>query len=63
MTRRVRAAAWLAATLAAFGVGIALGQALGDNPRPGGARTLVRTLTPLPLAPQRETVTVTVTSP
>jgi hypothetical protein len=47
----------------AFAIGIALGEALHDNPRPGGARTLVRTLTPLPLAPARETVTVTVTQP
>jgi len=31
----------------AFAVGIALGQALHDNPRPGGAQTTVRTLPPL----------------
>jgi hypothetical protein len=49
------------ALLAVFAVGIALGQALHDNPKPGGSQTLVRTLTPLPLAPAaRETVTVTV---
>jgi len=47
----------------AFGLGLALGEALHDNPAPGGPRTLVRTLTPLPLAPARETVTVTVSSP
>jgi hypothetical protein len=41
-----------------FGVGIALGQALHDNPRPDGARTLVRTLKPLPLSPAPVTVTV-----
>ena len=47
-----------------FGVGIAVGEALHDNPRPGGTQTLVRTLTPLPLAPAaRETVTVTVQNP
>ena len=45
----------------AFGVGIAVGEALHDNPTPGGTQTLVRTLHPLPLAPAaRETVTVTV---
>jgi hypothetical protein len=44
----------------AFVVGIALGEALHDNPAPGGTQTLVRTLHPLPLAPAaRETVTVT----
>jgi multisubunit Na+/H+ antiporter MnhB subunit len=31
----------------AFAVGIALGQALHDNPRPGGVQTTVRTLPPL----------------
>lgn len=31
----------------AFAVGIALGQALHDNPRPGGVQTKVRTLPPL----------------
>jgi len=47
-----------------FAVGVALGQALHDNPKPGGSQTLVRTLRPLPLAPAAEqTVTVTVTTP
>jgi hypothetical protein len=47
-----------------FAVGIAFGQALHDNPKPGGTQTLVRTLQPLPLAPAaRETVTVTVQNP
>jgi hypothetical protein len=41
-----------------FAVGIALGQALDDNPGPGHTRTLERTFT---LAP--ESATVTVTSP
>jgi hypothetical protein len=45
---------------ALFGGGIALGQALDDNPKPGPAQTLVRTLRPLPLAPAVKTVTVTV---
>jgi hypothetical protein len=47
-----------------FAVGVALGQALHDNPKPGGSQTLVRTLRPLPLAPAAEqTVTVTVGTP
>jgi hypothetical protein len=50
-----------AAVLAVFAVGIALGQALNDNPEPGGTQTLIRTLKALPLAPAaRATVTVTV---
>jgi hypothetical protein len=45
-------------------VGVAVGESLHDNPKPGGTQTLVRTLTPLPLAPAaRETVTVTVQNP
>ena len=35
------------AIVVAFGVGIALGQALHDNPRPGGQQTLLRTHPPL----------------
>jgi hypothetical protein len=50
-----------AAALVVFALGIGLGEALNDNPKPGGTQTLVRTLKPLPLAPAaRETVTVTV---
>jgi hypothetical protein len=43
----------------AFALGIALGEALHDNPKPGGTRTLVRTLTPvtLPAATRRGTHT------
>ena len=49
------------AAMVVFALGIGLGQALNDNPSPGGRQTLVRTLQPLPLAPAaRETVTVTV---
>ncbi len=33
--------------LLAFGFGIALGQALHDNPRPGGEQTSLRTVPPL----------------
>lgn len=59
-----RRALVLAGVVAVFVVGIALGEALHDNPRPGGTQTLVRTLHPLPLAPAaRETVTVTVEKP
>jgi hypothetical protein len=47
-----------------FALGVAFGEALHDNPTPGGTQTLVRTLQPLPLAPAaRETVTVTVQKP
>ena len=54
----------LAGAIVAFGLGIAVGEALHDNPQPGGTQTLVRTLDPLPLAPAaRETVTLTVTNP
>jgi len=49
--------------LVVFAVGIAVGEAAHDNPKPGGTQTLVRTLRPLPLAPAAlETVTVTVQS-
>jgi hypothetical protein len=44
---------------AVFALGLALGEALHDNPSGGGTQTLVRTLKPLPLPPARETVTVT----
>ena len=51
----------IGALVVIFAVGIALGEALHDNPAPGGTQTLIRTLHPLPLAPAaRETVTVTV---
>jgi hypothetical protein len=42
-----------------FGLGLALGEALHDNPSGGRTQTVVRTLKPLPLPPARETVTVT----
>jgi hypothetical protein len=45
-----------------FAVGVAVGEAINDNPKPGGMQTLVRTLRPVPLAPAAlETVTVTTT--
>jgi hypothetical protein len=50
--------------LLAFLIGIALGQALQDNPQPGGTQTHVRTLQPVQLPPAaRSTVTVTVSEP
>ena len=50
-----------AAFLAVFVLGVAVGEALHDNPGEGSTRTLVRTLKPLPIAPAaRETVTVTI---
>lgn len=53
-----------AVALLLLGVGIALGEALHDNPKPGGTQTQVRTLRPLPLAPAaRATVTRTVQNP
>jgi hypothetical protein len=64
--RLSRALRWLGLIVGAgvvFALGVALGQALDDNPEPDGLRTRVRTLTtPLTLEPARETVTVTVTS-
>ena len=58
MIRRIALAGVVAVV---FALGVGLGQALNDNPDPGGRQTLVRTLEPLPLAPAaRETVTVTV---
>jgi hypothetical protein len=47
-----------------FALGVALGEALHDNPKPGGTQRIVRTLRPLPLAPAaRETVTITTQNP
>jgi hypothetical protein len=47
-----------------FVVGVAVGESLHDNPKPGGTQSLVRTLRPLPLAPAAlRTVTVTVQTP
>jgi hypothetical protein len=52
------------ALVVAFLVGIGLGEALHDNPNPGGTQTVVRTLHPLPLVPVAQgTVTVTVHKP
>jgi len=55
---------WIAILLAiaaAFLGGIGLGEALHDNPKPGGTQTIVRTLHAQPLVPVAQaTVTVTV---
>jgi hypothetical protein len=45
-----------------FALGVAVGEALHDNPQPGGTQTLVRTLTPLQVPPAART-TVTVAQP
>jgi hypothetical protein len=39
---------FIAAAVALFAIGLALGMALNDRPEPGGTQTLVRTLDPLP---------------
>ncbi len=62
--RRPRRLLVAAGLLVVFAVGVALGQALQDNPSPGGTQTRVRTLRPLQLPPAaRSTVTVTVSEP
>ena len=56
----MRRALLAGAVVVVFVLGIAVGEAAHDNPKPGGTQTLVRTLRPLPLAPAAlETVTVT----
>jgi ferric-dicitrate binding protein FerR (iron transport regulator) len=63
-SRRPRLLLLAAALVVVFGLGVAFGQALQDNPAPGGTQTGVRTLKPLQLAPAaRSTVTVTVSTP
>jgi hypothetical protein len=52
----VRWGVGLLVVLAIFGLGIALGQALHDNPKPGGTITFERTLT-VPTGPRGSTVT------
>ncbi|MDQ2984913.1 MAG: hypothetical protein M3R70_13475 [Actinomycetota bacterium] len=54
--RRRRGRGWrkivfAAVVLVAFGIGIALGQALHDNPKPGGTQTSIRTLQPRTVMP------------
>ncbi len=57
--KKGRIALLVLAGLVLFGAGVAVGEALHDNPRPGGTQTRVRTLTPTALPPARITVTVT----
>lgn len=62
--RRARGLLVVGGLALAFALGVALGQALEDNPRAGGTQTRVRTLQPLQLPPAaRSTVTVTVSAP
>ena len=51
-----RAILWSLVFVLVFAVGIALGEALQDNPRPGKTTTQSRTFT---LQPESQTVTVT----
>jgi hypothetical protein len=60
----IRIAGLVLLLVVVFGVGVAVGEAIHDNPSAGGGQTLVRTLDPLPLAPAaRETVTITTQNP
>jgi hypothetical protein len=62
--RLFRSVAILLAIALVFLGGIGLGEALHDNPKPGGTQTLVRTLHVGALVPvAQSTVTVTVTKP
>jgi hypothetical protein len=62
--RRGRILALLLGGVLLFAVGIALGQALHDNPSPSQDRdTVIRTLHPGTLPPEQATVTVTVGTP
>ena len=47
---------WVLAGVVVFAVGVALGQALNDNPQPGSTTTQDQTFT---LPPESSTVTVT----
>ena len=53
MIRRLIA---LVVVAAVFAVGVALGEALHDNPKPGGSITLERTVS-LPTVPPGSTIT------
>lgn len=62
--RRGRGFLFVAALAVVFALGIALGEALDDNPAGGETQTRIRTLKPLQLPPAaRSTVTVTVSAP
>ena len=47
----------------AFLLGVSFARALDERPKSSGAKTIVRTLEPLPQGAPTRTVTVTVTSP
>jgi hypothetical protein len=64
--RRHPATTWAIRVLAlavAFWIGLAVGKAIGERPRPGGTQTLVRTLKTGTLPVPVRTVTVTTGSP
>jgi hypothetical protein len=62
--RRSRFLVPLLGAVVVFGLGVALGEALHDNPKPGGTQTILRTLNPLPLIPAPgPTVTITTSKP
>ena len=64
--RRRTGLLWLARALLVaivFFVGLVIGRALEDAPKPGGEQTIVRTLVPETVGPVDEVVTVTVTAP
>lgn len=59
--RRRSAGIWVLRLLLlglAFFVGLVVGRALEDAPKPGGTQTLVRTLVPDTVKPEPRTVTV-----
>ena len=57
-SNRRRIVVWALVLALVFAVGVALGEALNDNPQPGSTTTQERTITLLP-----ESSTVTVTTP
>jgi ferric-dicitrate binding protein FerR (iron transport regulator) len=57
-SNRRRIVVWALVLALVFAVGVALGEALNDNPQPGSTTTQERTFTLLP-----ESSTVTVTTP
>jgi hypothetical protein len=64
--RRRAGLLWFARLLAlavVFFVGLVVGRAIEDAPRPGGEQTIVRTLVPETIGPAGGVVTVTVTAP
>ncbi len=57
-SNRRRIVVWGLVLALVFAIGVALGEALNDNPQPGSTTTQERTITLLP-----ESSTVTVTTP